>query len=283
MFDRITLYRLMVCAPAVLVSGIAVQSRTYDDGYLPVAMTSEQNARIEAYIPFVKEAAEAARQPDPDLWRGTATHWIDANRSGKLTEVFPIAFDDVSTEGAKDSIFTSKLILSRRLAHYAYSPIVREEPKQASKDLILAIQLCEVGKYSDFNSVQTSAILQRIALHGLTKILPRLSQEDQKAARCSLVTLAASQKSLDAIAISSRSLYKEWMHRKGQVALGLEQGEKFVASNDSSAAGDSTTTGASLLIAGLSDEIPKYISMASLAQGVQDGFVKDLAKTLGKS
>jgi hypothetical protein len=283
MFDRITLYRLMVCAPAVLVSGIAVQSRTFEDDYLPVKMTAEQNARIEAYIPFVKEASDAARQPDPDLWRATATHWIDADREGKLKEVFPIAFDDVSTEGAKDSIFTSKLILSRRLAHFAYSPIVREEPKLAAKDLVLSIQLSEVGKFSDFNTVQTSAILQRIALHSLAKILPKLSPADLTDVRCKLVALAERQKSLDAISISTKSLYREWMHRKGQVALGLDQGEKFVAANGGSSTNDYATTGASLLVAGLSDEIPKYVSMASLAQGVQDGFVKDLAKTLGKN
>ncbi len=273
----------MVCAPAVLVSGIAVQSRTFEDEYLPVAMTAEQNARIDAYIPYVREASEAARQPDPDLWRETARHWIDADHGGGLKPVFPIAFDDVSTEGAKDSIFTSKLILSRRLAHYAYSPIVREAPKLAARDLVLSIQLCEVGKYSDFNTVQTSAILQRIALHGLTKILPKLSPADMAEVRCKLAALASSQKSLDAILVSTKSQYKEWMHREGQVALGLDQGEKFVAANTGNATGDYATTGASLLVAGLSDEIPKYVSLASLAQGVQAGFVKDLAKTLEKS
>lgn len=271
MLGRIFAYRMMVLAPAVLLIGVGIESRTYDDGFLPISMTASQMARVNAYIPLVN-ATTAAMHPtgssiDRGRLRAIAREWTRAANAGELKDLAPVAYDDTSDDGVKDTIFRAKDDLTRHLAN-----LVKEDGDTAShaaaSDLILSLQVSEVAKFSDFCSVESAAIQQRNVLRRLRGVIPSLGPTDRREAEAELRKIELDQKPLDTIATLARIQYHQWCDRNDRKALDIDEPQR-------PATGASSTRHESL-VASSDDRSASYVGVAEEASMLQTTLLTDL-------
>ncbi|HTQ10331.1 MAG TPA: hypothetical protein VMI31_09695, partial [Fimbriimonadaceae bacterium] len=167
MSARKLVFRSMLCAPAVFLVVIGVHGRTIARDYEFVANDPATEAKIQAYVPYVRGCRALLSRPvDPngDLVRRFVTQWVCGQEQGKLSDLNPISYDDVSTDGLKGQVFESRNLLAGRLSSWIVDSLQKGRVHQAVTDTILFLKLNNVAKWSDFASLYYSATEQRRGL-----------------------------------------------------------------------------------------------------------------------
>ncbi len=274
MLRRVFLYRMMVFAPVTLILGVAVESRTYSDGFLPVMLSPVQMERMNAYIPLVQRTnvvlRDKASQDRPEALRLVAGDWVKAIDEGKLKDLPPIAFDDSTIDGLKASIFECKTMFARRLSRFGLRSAKAQDSESAAADMILALRLSEAGKFSDLHSVLSSAAQQRLCLKTIDELLPKLSKPTLETVRRTICDLQADQRPVSGLETLAKRQYLDWIRRQQKTPLAIEDIGKSPAFG---------TTASASLVAGADDSVPPFVSVAGEADQLQAKLVEQMSQT----
>lgn len=212
---RKLLYTAMVLAPAGLLAGIGIHSRTFHDPF-EFPRTSEDQVRVNAYLDVVRETDKrttvSQRENEPGI-RTIAKRWIRETEEGKLKPLVPVAYDDVVLGGVKNQIVSSMRGLVHALITKADQRTQEGKPREAARDLILAVQTAQTLKYSSFMTVYRCSVLQHTALNRLEPIFETLPVEDRTEIRLRLAALPTDTASLKKIADKARQLYLQAIQR----------------------------------------------------------------------
>jgi hypothetical protein len=204
-------YRFLVICPLLYVGAIAARARLHVDGHSFVACTQKQNRAIAAYRePFIAaEAMKGVRFKDinRDRLREVAEMWILGAAEGHLQPLTPVHLDDFVRDGVKQQIYRANDLLVQLLINTARTET--DKPALAARDLIRAIMVADVLKYSDPYAIAQSGIHQRTALQELRKITPNLKPAEKLWIRDQLRIVQANEPSLEPMVRLLYRLYKE--------------------------------------------------------------------------
>ncbi|MEA2553267.1 MAG: hypothetical protein QOJ65_1443, partial [Fimbriimonadaceae bacterium] len=176
---------LLLACPIVFSGFVALYSRGYQDNHVTPTGTQEQDARVLAYAPFVKESKVVFNkgQIDREKLLALATRWDKAASASALKPLVPVSFEDSPEEGGRGEIMLAKSQVVAALLED--SRLLGEAGKadQAANEALLAMRLSESLKYSDFHSVYLAGQEQRKAVSRLHQVAPMLDAEARESVR----------------------------------------------------------------------------------------------------
>jgi hypothetical protein len=231
MVARRVMYYLMVMGPFALMAYIGILARFSTDGYTFVEYGPDLNQRLLDYAPIVQETREklprriGSHTPEA---RTLAQKWIELAEQGVLKPLPPVYAEDSVREGLKWQAMEAKTLVLSRLHALASSEAKAGNPDQAVADLVLALQLAEVLKYSDFIAVGLCTIDQRRSL-GALRDLEIENPEVRIRVREQLVALRQNQQPLDRLAALTRRNEADKRMREGREPIPIEQSRRMVA------------------------------------------------------
>lgn len=209
-------YKFLVICPLLYVGGISARARLHVDPYTFVSCTHKQHEAIAAYRePFIAAASFKgipAKDVNQERLRQVADQWIQGADEGKLQALTPVHLDDFIRDGVKQQIYRANDLLVQLLISNAKRDMA---PSDAAKDLIRAIQVADVLKFSDPYAVAQSGIHQRTALQELSRLSTDLTPGERLWVRDQLRTVRANQPSLEPMV---RLLYRLHLEADGESA-----------------------------------------------------------------
>lgn len=274
-------YRLMVLSPILYIGSLAMRARTHVNVFEFTACTQKQHHAITAYQPFVVEAAPFQSRYPRDLnrpaLRQVAKSWISASKSGELQPLLPVHVHDFVREGIKQEVYRSADVLVMHLMTIAKYEVKEGQADQAAEDLVLAMHLAEVLKYSDPYAVAHSGMQQRSALGHLQDYLPFMSQPAIERCREQLIAVRVQQQPLDHLVRWMRQLYNAERIRQGHKVSPIEEVDRFLALNRMNPEDGLTTfTSVPRPVWASTGEVPTLLGELRMASHSQTSFVRKL-------
>lgn len=218
MSARTLIFRILTLLPVFALAIVGIDARMGFDRFDTPQMTAKQTDDLLRYIPFLTTAenvlGEDKFDADPFATSLEAERWIVAQRDGLLEDLLPVANDDNCSEGPKSDIFMARNALARTLFRKAQR-IDAGPLKTRVRWLMRALQLLEVGKYSDLGTVYTSNVAQRRILPALADLGSRLSPADRAVLALDIEDLVSTAKPLDPIVALAEQQYKAWVEVHG--------------------------------------------------------------------
>ncbi len=287
MWARRLTYKLMVAAPFILMTAIAVNSRTYNDGWSTLEAGPELNERIGAYV-------EPARAVAALQWKGqnlatdqevrdVANQWVIGAKLGKLKPLIPAHFGDSTEFGVKEQILSANTTLARRMQIVARNDLLDGRPLLAARDLTLTIKLCDVLKYSDLISLSALSSEQIRTLKLIDEIGPKLDRTVVRSVISELERSRGQTRQLVEMLVKSRNLYSTQADREGSAAVRIVDQEPFVALTSIVRSqrpnAESLKSIRNMIVASRGD-IPMVITLAKIAWLRQSDFEKKASETV---
>jgi hypothetical protein len=265
---------LMFVCPLFFTGFVAFKSRTSQDPYQIPSGTPAQDARVLAYAPYVAQTQELVRGQEWYLENRTqllalCMQWDEAVRKEELKPVFPVSFEDVPEEGARNSIVRAKSQLVSFLLTDAHRQFKRGQNAQAVEESLLAMRLSESLKYSDFASVYRSANEQKRAVALLESHLDSADPEQRAKIAGQLEQIRADRANLDAMTRYSRIQYYDWLKRMHKDEIKIEDVHRMVLvthriTTDPTSK-DTLRYIKSAIVEGSGEDSPEYLSQLRLA------------------
>jgi hypothetical protein len=278
---RMLAYRLMVLSPILYIGSLALRARTHVNVFEFTACTQKQHHAISAYQPFVTEAAPFRSMYPRDLnrpaLRQVAKSWISGSKSGDLQPLLPVHIHDFVRDGIKQEVYRSADLMVMHLMTIAKYEVKEGKADQAAEDLVLAMQLAEVLKYSDPYAVAHSGMQQRSALGHIQEYLPFMSQQAIERCREQLIAVRVQQQPLDHLVRWMRQLYNAERIRQGHEASPIEEVDRFLAMNRMNPEeGLATFTSVPRPVWASTGEVPTMLGELRMASNSQTNFVRKL-------
>ena len=228
--SRFSRAALLAC-PLIFTCYVSISSRTYSDDHIVPSGTPAQDAQVYAYVPFVKATSSIlhnASGPDRQALEGLATQWVEAAQKDQLQPLVPISFEDDPEEGARGTIMHAKSKIVAALLDDAVQLAKHGHGPQAAHEALLATQLSETLKYSDFNSVFVASVEEQRAGAILRKVAPHLNQVETTDVRNGLAYIENRSKELGALTRFSRIQYYDYMERMSKTPISIEDVHRTV-------------------------------------------------------
>jgi len=181
---RKLLYSMMLVAPVALMAGIGVHARSYEDPF-QFPDSGADHRRINAYIPLVIETKQKVTEfgtTSEAVDRDLAKKWLAAKESGELQPLSPVGTDEFVPTGIKGKILECQLQVSKRLIQFAQQRRERGQNAAALQNLVLASNVANIMKYSNFNTFFRCTLMQSHAISQLDKVFDDLNEDEQKTA-----------------------------------------------------------------------------------------------------
>ena len=217
---------ILVGCPLLFSGFVALYSRHYMDGYQVRTSTAQQEARVLAYAPFVRDQqtlfSKSAYGVDHKNLLALANRWVAAADNGTLQPLEKVSFDDSLQQGVRGQIFRSESAIVSALYDDAANIAANGHSDEAAKEVLTAVKLSESLKYSDFNSVFLSSVEERRAANFFARNSNDLSRDTKQQAREVFGKVTSNFANLDALTKQSRALYYEWAGRINKNPVSLE-------------------------------------------------------------
>ncbi len=284
MSARKLVYKLMVCAPAIFMAGLGVHARTMESDFDFVANDTATESRIQAYVPFVREAADVMPSRNPAVWSGVARSvardWARAAEKCDLRPLHPISYDDTSSDGVKSQVFETEARIEVSLRRAVADDLQRNDLNAATADTVLILRLANVLKLSDFASMFTGAAQQRHALQVIEPYIGMLSNLDRKALAQELPRLSVRRSTTEEMVVRSKQLFLTWRKRTACDPLSIED-TQILSDIPALVNGDHMVTMEQLRMRLLTlgdDKLPEYCSALRVGILSQDRLTKTVEK-----
>lgn len=227
---RTRFYQTLLAFSALGTAGIGIQAHTSFDEFEPLEYGAEQNARIEAYGPLVRETARlgSVYNSTPEAFRKVAQKWVSGMESGELRPLAPIAHEDDLSVPAKQQIVAANGGMVTGLNMNAAMALADGDFSDAAVDAILAFKTANVLKYSDFDTVGAMSLQQRKSVKLLNETLPYISEAQRTNAVRAIVGAWEVHPGLSRIAQTSRRQYVNYLRRMGNPVSPLEENDRQV-------------------------------------------------------
>lgn len=278
---RTLAYRLMVLSPILYIGSLAVRARMHLDVFDFMACTTKQHEAITDYRPFVIQAAPFRSQSPKHLsrpyLRRVAMNWVEASHRGELRPLLPVHIHDFVREGVKQEIYRSADVMVMHLMAVARYEAQEGNAGQSAQDLVLAIRLSEVMKYSDPYAVAHSGLQQRSALTHLSEIQPKMSSKSVIESRAALVAIREKQEPLDHLVRWMKQLYNSERVRNGHPVLPIEEVDHYFSfDRNSPEDGLVAFTSVPRPVWASAGEVPTMLGELRMAGSSQTGFLRKL-------
>lgn len=232
---RRLVYKLMVLSPALLMAGLSVRERTYVDEYLIPAQGPVDHARMNQYVPVIRETRPVLARPPSSLLmdghndriRRTGELWAQAADDRVLGPIHPAFYGDSIREGAKSEIFAARGTLVSYLSTLGRWEDAAGNVERALNDYLLALRVANVGKFSDLEAVASSNLQQRGPLESLGALVPAMSPAQKRFVEEQLTRHRKAQKSTDPLAVRARRQYAVYAELKGRQILPIQEAENL--------------------------------------------------------
>ncbi len=232
MWARRLTYKLMVAAPFVLMTSIAVNSRTYKDSWSSLEAGAELNERIGAYVDPVRAVVKLqwmGRNCTSDSEaRDVATQWAGLAKSGVLKPLIPAYFGDSMENGVKQQILLANRSLTRRLESVVRNDLRDGRPLLAARDLALSLEVSSILKYSDLISLSTICTEQLRSIELLKEIAPLLDRQTSRKTASLIESYLGQKRQLIEMLVRSRNQFSVQAARDNEVDLAIVDPEPFV-------------------------------------------------------
>ena len=173
-------YKLMVTAPALLTAILAVQARTSSDPFEMEGDWATSDRILQAYVPLMKECVQFNQREPSGIpmveSRKWAQRWIDGANSSRLLPMKSAQYGDTAEDGVKSQVFRANVHLAAALS---YGYLTRRDYERAARDLVLAVQVLQVLKFSDMDCLAYCNIAQRRQIERLTLLMPKLGTDQR--------------------------------------------------------------------------------------------------------
>jgi hypothetical protein len=195
-------------APAVLMGGIGIHARTYEDPY-EWTDSHADHERISSYIPIVRKTNEllaSRKSAQENQARLLAREWQNGAKSGRLQLLVPISSREMVEVGMKAEIFSATVLVSRRLIEFADQDIAAGRIDEGVENLVLASNTLGVLKNSDFITLFRSCTLQSHVLKRLEPVAHLATERRRRdIARC-VVAVRVDARTIEAMRKRTRKL-----------------------------------------------------------------------------
>lgn len=213
---RKLLYTAMAVAPVVLMAGIGVYARTYQDPF-EWTDSSADHRRISAYIPYIVQATERAWRRSPGAEtkaRHLAKMLIDGEKSGKLQPLVPITADELNPHGHKATVYEMATLVARFLIHTADEQMKAGNYRDATTNLVLASDSLSPLKYSEFTSLFRCTLQQGNILHRFRKMYPVADEKARGEMTACMTRMKGDRKEFIRIAKNAKRVLLESLGRQ---------------------------------------------------------------------
>ncbi len=226
-------YRLLVIGPLLFVGSIAIRARIGIQQWDFPACTHKQEDDISAYRRVACDALQFRDirfgKVDRTKLRTVAQSWVEGRRLGILKPLTPAFLGDSIREGVKQQIRQAAGVLVCHLQDIGKLELQSGRPRRACEDILLAMQVSEVLKYSDPYAVALAGIEQRTSIKILDSVAPKLAPFDRGELAVRLEQLRKEQGSLDSMVRLMRQLYRQSKERRGEAVSEIQEVDQFLA------------------------------------------------------
>lgn len=222
----------MVATPIVFMAAMGVQSRTFAPNYQFVQGDAAHEAKVYAYLqPFKRAKASIIRLDTPSLvnCRTEARQWVNLSKKGLLTPIEPVAYEDSPTEGPKGQLVRMVQLMSSVLAWGARQERDAGNIDQSVKDAVLGIQIAQVLKYSDFQTLSAMGMCQRRGIGILMETLPQCNAVQRQYVLEALEQHVSARPILAHLSRSTRAQYREHQLRQGVDPVTIQETDRVVS------------------------------------------------------
>lgn len=174
---RRAVYQGLVALPFLGIGLLMIQARTFKSHFEPVHYDAEQHSTVLAYsgpVAFVHSFAGTESEFDDELLDKGVAVWKSEYREGRLRDYLPRHTDEMTESTVREEIRSAKMHLVIGLTHRADSKIENGQYADATLDLLDAMEIAAIGKYSDFPTLEQAARTQSRLLDRLIQIEPNL-------------------------------------------------------------------------------------------------------------
>jgi hypothetical protein len=226
MLVKKAVYYVLAAGPFLLLGMIAINSRYAVHDWDFVEYGPETTARIEAYIEPVKASRAAfhdGRAKSSEAVRSAVGAWLEAGRHGALHDIPPASALDEGTSviygqilDAKQELVEASLLEANRLASSG-------RWDAAATLYVDVVELGNIAKYSEFESLTRASTLQIEALAGLASVTARLDSDTRQALASRLGRQApAPDKAVTHMVDRFAMAYGQDLRRSGKSTVRLE-------------------------------------------------------------
>lgn len=194
MSARKLVYQGLVLGPVVLLGYLGLGARAYSDPFEFHAFSAADEAVMLAYL-------KPMRQYERLTWsfnthekrqgvRSIAGFWVAEFRTGRLK---PLPYGEESPSidsGARDQVLLARARLLASLGRVAEMDENAGRYGAAADDLVLALEVAQIGKQTDLETLCSSARRQSTLVARLDCVTRKLSPEHRKNVALSLVRIA---------------------------------------------------------------------------------------------
>lgn len=272
MWARKLIYKLMVMGPFILMTAIAVNSRTYNDGWITLEAGPALHERIAAFVRPCQAAlslqTKGSITASEKQVREVAALWIDGAESGKLRPIVPAFFGDSMEDGVKSQILGASHSIARRLRALGIAETDHGKYAQAAEDYLGCIRIAQILKASDFVSLSLSSCVQLEALRDLRAIVGHLTPEQAMQIASQLEQICPLNDEASEILNRSRRQYAVFSIRNGVEPLNIVEPDTLVRVSSLMKSGHPTPSAISYvrsIIVASRGETPQVLSLARIA------------------
>lgn len=174
---RRIVYQGLVALPFLGIGLLMIQARTIKSHFEPVRYDAEQHTTILAYsgpVAYVHSFAGTESEFEDELLDKAVSVWKSEYREGRLRDYLPRHTEEMTSSPVREEIRSAKMHLVIGLSHRSAAKLAREEYSDATLDILDAIEIAAIGKYSDFPTLEQAARTQSRLLDRLIEIEPHL-------------------------------------------------------------------------------------------------------------
>lgn len=169
MFKKLV-YSLMVASPALSIVTIGLMGRMNADARIILAYEPVFEHKLAAYRPLVGQVQDAMRtSPKPEVVNELVQRWTAWREDGTLAVLHAQTIDDSSSEGVKGQIYKALFDLVSHGRSNA-KHLGKTNPDRAADAYFKLVELLELMKYFDFDSVRRCGTEQRHMLFSIDKL-----------------------------------------------------------------------------------------------------------------
>ncbi|MBS1700697.1 MAG: hypothetical protein JST12_03480 [Armatimonadetes bacterium] len=194
----------------------AVDSIRCHDSFFPVVIDEKIDARADAYTEIVGETKSAVEHLNTDdaVIRHLAQSWVEGSKSGRLQQIYPGYCGESLIEGPKGDIFNSCASLANRLSELAEHEVEKGNP-QANEDAIRALELINIVRFGNFETLFTAGSYLRRPFKVLNRGIGKLS-ESQKVRLAAVENTQTRDDKTEELSEVARRLKAQYASRYGE-------------------------------------------------------------------
>lgn len=225
MWFRKVLPVLLAAGPFVMLGGIVISAHSPVSEDHNLEFGTQIHKEILAYREPISRVSQLfglpPNQREQRLEAVTAS-WLDGRGSGKLKTIRPVMFQVSSSELIIADISEAKFRLIGEWVRLSEKYRITSEFEKEAKCLARLVNLANIDKYYDMNSVHHCSMVQARAIDRLVQLVPQLSEAALSGIKKDIVETSKATGSLVELAEHIKYLHEAFLAQKRKAPVPVE-------------------------------------------------------------